>query len=209
MGQTDRDIEAIIQFWLGEADRDVARARDQHERWYRGGPEVDEEIRERFGAQVEEARAGGFSAWAGDPKGATALVILLDQFTRNLFRGTVDAYSGDAYALEVAKNATANDLHLRASTHEQIFLFHPYHHSELVLDQDMGVTLMKGLRDRVDDSWREYMNDRVKGFSGHRDIVARFGRFPHRNEIIARESTADESLFLAGGAQDFGQRKSK
>jgi uncharacterized protein (DUF924 family) len=207
MNSSDADIESIIQFWLRDADADTTLANAQRKRWYRGGVELDDEIRAQFGELVNKARADNLRAWQSTPRGALAVVILLDQFTRNLFRGTPDAYSGDQLALNVATATVDAGRHTELSTHGQIFLFHPFHHSERIALQDRGVQLMKELRDNVDGSWREFMEQRVRGFSGHRDIVAEYGRFPHRNAILARETTAAETAFLAAGADNFGQRK--
>lgn len=195
----------IIDFWLDDAVHSPEEALARHPTWYRCGPEFDAQIRSRFGAVVEQTLRGGLAEWESHPEGALALVITLDQFTRNLFRGTPEVYAGDARAWQVADACVATEAYQTLPVMGQVFLFHPFHHSERVAEQHRGVELVSALRDRVPAQWQTYLTRSVDGFSRHRDLVVRFGRFPHRNHVLGRADTPEEAEFLAAGADHFGQ----
>ncbi len=199
---TDR-IADIVAFWLGDSPEKATAHRDW---WYEGGPAVDEEIGSRFGDLVPLACARELMGWRATPDGALALVLLLDQFTRNLYRGTTDAYAGDACAFEIVNAAI--DIKFDRTLHPvaRIWLYHPFHHSEQVEEQDRGLELLRALRQEADPAWHAYVERSIKGWTRHRDIVARFGRFPHRNAILGRENTEEERTHLASGGESFGQR---
>lgn len=181
--------DAILAFWF-EGDRNAFR-----ERWFKPDPAFDAAIRERFGGLVAPAAAGAFDSWAATPHGALALCLLLDQFPRNLHRGTALAFACDPKAREIARAAVLRDRHdLRLTATERTFLYLPFEHSEDMADQDLSVALFEGLRDdpaqrmpggSIDYAWR------------HWHVIREFGRFPHRNAALGRESTAAERAFLA------------
>ena len=195
----------IVSFWLRDSRDDPDRALARHGWWYEGGPAVDEEIRVRFGDLVPRACAREFIGWRDTPDGALALVLLLDQFTRNLYRGTVEAYTGDPCAFETVNHAIGQGLDRTLHPVAAIWLYHPFHHSERVAVQDRGLGLLRALRERADPDWRTYVERSVAGWTRHRDIVARFGRFPHRNAVLGRDSTTEELAFLAADGRSFGQ----
>jgi uncharacterized protein (DUF924 family) len=198
-------ISEIIRFWHGPALDKPEAAFERRDWWYKGGAPVDDEIRTRFGDLVEKARDGGLNEWRDSSEGVLALIILLDQFTRNLYRNTVEAYSGDARAFEVM--ALAIRLNLDKSLHpvSRIWLYHPFHHSEDVVAQDTGITILKALKRQGPAPWRPFIQQSVKGWTRHRDIVARFGRFPHRNHVLGRPSSRKEVSFLTKNGESFGQ----
>lgn len=202
-------IAEIVQFWLGQSLDGPEAAFARRDWWYKGGPAVDEEIRSRFGALVPPARERQFPDWEGTPHGALALILLLDQFTRNLFRFTPEAYSGDALAFEIVNGAVAAGLDKALHPVERIWLYHPFHHSESPAEQDRGVALVTALRDDAPEEWHPYVERSIRGWTGHRDIVVRFGRFPHRNEVLGRPSTAEEIAFLEADGNSFGQGPAK
>lgn len=195
----------ITAFWLGPAldSADLALARKDW--WYRGGPAVDEEIRQRFGALVDEACAGGLTDWEESAQEAFAMILLLDQFTRNLFRGTPDAWKGDPRAFQIVNRAIDTGLDRELHPVEAIWLYHPFHHSERLEDQDRGLRLLHALRDGAPAAWKPYVGQSIEGWTRHRNIVAEFGRFPHRNLILGRQSTAAEQAYIDGGGENFGQ----
>ena len=133
-----------------------------------------------------------------------ALILLLDQFTRNLYRGTVEAYAGDAYAFEIVNDAVGRGLHRALHPVAAIWLLHPFHHCEDVAEQDRGLGLLRALRQDADPAWHAYVERSIEGWTGHRDIVARFGRFPHRNAVLGRDSTAGELAYLAANGKRYG-----
>ncbi len=195
----------IITFWLGPALEGPDRALGRKDWWYRGGPAVDDEIRARFGAEVDLACEGGLCEWEASPEGCFGLILLLDQFTRNLFRGTPDAWKGDPRAFRVVNQAIDAGLDRALHPVERIWLYHPFHHSESPAEQDRGLGLLNTLRAEAASDWQPYVDQSIQGWTRHRNIVAEFGRFPHRNAILGRESTPAEAAFLAAGAENFGQ----
>jgi len=177
-------IYSVLRFWFG-AERGKARAE-----WFRKDERFDGEIRDRFGALHERASRRELDGWRAQPDSMLALVVVLDQFSRNLQRGDARAFAQDAYALECAKEAVARGDDRRALPVERQFLYLPFEHSENLADQDRGVELMRTLDDfeetRGISDWAER----------HRVIIRRFGRFPHRNAALGRASTAEEIEFL-------------
>ena len=185
------DAEAILAFWYAEG-RDTYRPI-----WFQKNDSFDAEIRERFGALIRPAREGAFDAWAETPEGALALLILLDQFPRNVLRGSAEAFASDANARAIARVAVLEKrFDLKLGPYEKPFVYLPFEHSESLADQDLSVALFEGLRDiphharengAIDYAWR------------HRVVIQRFGRFPHRNAALGRATTAEEAAYLAAG----------
>ena len=198
-------IADIVAFWLGDSRDSPDRALARRGWWYEGGPAVDEEIRARFGDLVPRACARELTGWRNTPDGALALILLLDQFTRNLYRGTVGAYAGDAFAFEVVTHAIDQGLDRSLHPVARIWLYHPFHHSEDVAEQDRGLRLLRALRKHADPAWHAYVERSIEGWTRHRDTVARFGRFPHRNAVLDRGSTTEELAHLAADGRRFGQ----
>ena len=178
------EAEAVIAFWF---------APGLDERWFVADPAFDAEIRERFQPLVERAAAGDCDDWIGSPRGALALCLLLDQFPRNIWRGSPLAYACDAKAREVSRAVIAAGLDRQLPAQQRPFLYLPFEHSEDLADQERCVALMHDLDD-------EELLDYARR---HRDIVARFGRFPHRNVVLGRESTAEEVEFLQQPGSSF------
>jgi len=169
----------ILSFW-----RDAGE-----ERWYRKDAAFDEAIRDRFLTAWEKAAAGELSSWEASDNGALALVIVLDQFPRNMFRGDARAYSSDAKAREVASRAIGRGADARVDKDLLDFLYMPLMHSEELSDQLRCVELFR----QSDDPGS------LKYAEGHANIIRRFGRFPHRNGILGRTTTPEEQAFLEQG----------
>jgi uncharacterized protein (DUF924 family) len=157
-------------------------------RWFRKDEAFDNECRSRFIAAHAAAQRGELDAWARDPDGALALVILLDQIPRNAFRGTAQMYESDAHARQVARQAVAAEFESRYEPALANFFVLPFMHSEDLTDQDFGVELARKLGD-----------DSLRYAVMHRDIIERFGRFPHRNAVLGRTTTPEEQRFLDQG----------
>lgn len=186
----DPRIASVLDFWFG------APGTPQHGRtrpeWFGKDPAFDEEIRRRFGDTVAVALAGGLGEWCIDARGALARVILLDQFTRNMFRDTPRAFAGDERALATAEDAVARGLDRELDGHGRWFLYMPFEHSESDAVQRRSLELFTALaRDTGDPSPLEWARK-------HADVIFRFGRYPHRNDILGRASTPEEVAFLAG-----------
>lgn len=178
MSDFSPDPQSVVDFW-----RDLGP-----DRWYVADDAQDETIRQRFGDLHERAARGELDDWAEEPNGALVLVILLDQFSRNLHRATPAMYAHDEKALRIAKAALARGDHERVGEDLNQFFAMPHMHSERLEDQEACVAWMQ----RIGEANLSYAEH-------HRDIVRRFGRFPHRNAILGRESTAEEKAYLEDG----------
>ena len=190
--------DEILEFWLGpEADRDQPSS-DISKRWWQKSPAFDRESAQRFGAAVEQAGAGALDAWSDEPRGRLALILLLDQFTRNIYRDTPQMYAFDAKAGELARQGVASGADQQLRVAERTFLYMPLMHQESLADQEHCVSLFEDLAGQHSGSANNAQYARA-----HRDIVARFGRFPHRNEILGRSCTAEEEEFLKQPGSSF------
>ncbi len=188
-------ITDILGFWFRG---DLAAFRRE---WFAKDDAFDAAIRDRFAGVAEEAREGAHDTWAATPEGALALLLALDQFPRNLHRGTPRAFASDARAVEVARGAVLRRrLDLALPPTARIFLYLPFEHAEAMAEQDLSVALFEGLRDHpphnapggaVQFAWR------------HREVIGRFGRFPHRNALPGRESEPGEIAYLARPGSEF------
>lgn len=180
--------ETLLAFWFGpEAGP---------ERWFGGGAAFDALVAQRFSGLYARARERVFDDWVLEARSALALVIALDQLPRNLFRGTARAFESDAHALEIAERALQDRFHRSLKPEEQLFLYLPFEHSESLFDQERAVALFSAM-EGGDPTWLDYARR-------HRDIIARFGRFPHRNALLGRKSTPDEEAFLKTPGSSFG-----
>ena len=182
---------SILQFWFGDAP--VARAE-----WFRKDPAFDALIAERFGALIEQALHGAFEAWADAPESALAHLLLLDQFTRNVFRDTPRAFAGDARALAAARAMVARGQDRALPPLRRAFVYLPYEHAEDRAAQRESLALHAALvRDDPTLASQEAYAKR------HAEIVERFGRFPHRNLVLGRVSTDEELAFLQQPGSSF------
>ena len=168
-------------------------------RWYAADDQLDREVRRKFGDSIGRARAGALSGWQKTAEGALALVILLDQFTRNAYRDTAAAFSGDALAREMAALALDKGFDRALPIPGRLLLYHPFEHSEDRQDQQRSVALFAGLAAQSPSEWREYIESFLRYARAHQEVIDRFGRFPHRNVALGRESTLAEREWLAAG----------
>ena len=176
MAATPNDI---LTFWTNAGPK----------QWFAKNPRFDEAIRLKFEAVHHAAARGAYDSWAATPDGALALVILLDQFPRNLYRDSAHGWATDPKARAVARAAAEAGWHRQVAAELVGFLLLPFQHSEDPADQDYGLELARDLGDAETIKWHEI----------HRDIIARFGRFPHRNAALGRTTTAEEQAFLDDG----------
>jgi uncharacterized protein (DUF924 family) len=199
--------EEICSFWFGELDADGRATAETQQRWFKKDPQFDALVRQRFLASYDAAVEGGLDSWRREPRGALALILVLDQFSRNMFRGEAQMYSGDDIALAVAKEGLAAGLDAEMGVAERTFFRMPLMHSEVLADQDACVATFEALASEYRDSGREGLAKSVEGTLeyavAHRDIVAKWGRFPHRNAILGRTSTPEEVAFLEGPGSSF------
>lgn len=179
----ETEYRPVIDFWFRELTP---------RQWFTdGGPALDALVRTRFGSLVEQARRGAKDHWVGSPRGRLALILVLDQFPRHVYRGAPQAYSSDAKAQALACEGIETGVDGELTVAERQFFYLPLMHAEDRELQARSVEKFTALRDEM---------EAVLGFAvGHRDIVARFGRFPHRNGILERASTPEEAAFLVSG----------
>ena len=191
--------DAILQFWLGAARPGNAQALQQRQQWFTKSEAFDSEMRRRFGSTVQAALDGQLEEWAGEPWGRLALILLLDQFTRNIHRGTPEAFAGDRQALELALGAIASGLDLQLPEVLRIFVYLPLEHAEDPVMQRRSVLAFAALAQAAgsDPDLVQFLQGTLDYAWRHQEVIARFGRFPHRNAVLGRESTSDESQYLS------------
>jgi uncharacterized protein (DUF924 family) len=180
--------QAVLDFWFGapgSAQRGQARAE-----WFRKDASFDEEIRRRFGEAVAIALAGGCGDWCTTAEGSLARILLLDQFTRNIFRDTPRAFAGDERALATAEDAVARGFDGELPVRERWFVYMPFEHAESVPAQHRSLELFGALALEMGD------DDALVWARKHADVIFRFGRYPHRNAILGRASTPEEEAYL-------------
>jgi uncharacterized protein (DUF924 family) len=195
----DERIESVLGFWL--AGDEKARA----QRWFAKSPALDAEIHERFGAEIEAALRGELGAWAErSPRGALALLVLLDQFPRNVFRGSPRSFEGDATALLVSNALRASGGDRALGIDERALALLPTMHAEDLATQREGLAAYRTLlADTTTDAERAQVANNVDFAEQHLKIIERFGRFPHRNDVLGRASTDEERAFLEQPGSSF------
>jgi uncharacterized protein (DUF924 family) len=189
--------EDVLSFWFDTPATDADRLRVKMQRWFRGGPVMDQEIAARFTEVTERGLAGELDGWAADVRGRLALIILFDQFARNLWRDTPKAYAGDDKAQRLATEALDAGLDRTLSIEERNFLIMPLAHAENLAHQDRAAALMEGLVADAPADLAPVFSMGIEQTRKFRDIIARFGRFPHRNALFGRTSTPEELELLA------------
>ncbi|MEH6571123.1 MAG: DUF924 family protein [Halioglobus sp.] len=201
-----KSIDAILTFWFGTLNEQGLCAPEQHALWFKSSDKTDQLCRENFEALVHQAIAGQLDHWETSDRGVIALIILLDQFTRNIFRGTPQAFIGDQHALDIAQRVIAAGRHLQLPAIHRVFLYLPLEHSESLPVQEQCIELFAQLRGAQEGAVQQgavqqgAVQQAFTGFEryaiAHRDVIAQFGRFPHRNTILGRVSTEAELEYL-------------
>ena len=191
--------ERVLAFWFPDlSDADHARMVRQFEWWFRGG--ADAAIAERFAPLLERAARGELNHWSAQPRSRLALIIVLDQFPRSLYRDTARAYAQDSKALALALEGIRIGHYAGLQTPwEKTFFLLPLGHSEELAHLERAVALAEELAAAAPPEFRKVLEHSASQARGHRDVIARFGRQPHRNAVLGRQSTADELEYLAHG----------
>lgn len=190
----DTKAAEVLQFWFGDGPPYADRPE-----WFRKSDAFDREIERRFAVLIETALQDGLAVWAAEPPTALARVILLDQFPRNVFRNTPKAFAGDPLALAAARAMVERGQHTALAPVQRVFVYLPFEHAEDLAAQDTSVRLFGDLAREAPEAgagWLDYAQR-------HHAIVARFGRFPHRNAILGRPSTPEETTFLSEPGSSF------
>ncbi|MEO7325833.1 MAG: DUF924 family protein [Dokdonella sp.] len=199
----DPRCRELLQFWFGTRAADADVILDRGSLWFGGGADVDASIRTRFGELREAAIAGVLDDWLAFAHGRLALVILVDQFSRNLFRADAHAFAHDGLARTWCEHALDSGIDRALRPVERVFFYLPLEHSEVLADQQRSVALFRALLDEVDAGARTAFANYLDYAERHRDIITRFGRFPHRNAMLGRASTASEIEFLGQSGSSF------
>lgn len=202
----DRASE-VLEFWFGERSGGFADEAHRNQ-WFNGGPEFDTVCRARFSGLAAEAADGEFDQWLDEPESCLAYILLCDQIPRNIHRGTPMAFATDGPALNAARNGVERGLDAQLGFDERCFFYLPFEHSESLIDQHTAVGLFSQLRDQTPDGFRHLTGSYLQFAHQHRDIIQRFGRFPHRNDVLGRKSTDAELDYLKTGSS-FGQSAEK
>lgn len=196
--------EDILDFWFGDGLSAGWPSDDRSALWFGGGPALDRQISERFGSRVEQALDGQLVEWESSLLDRLALVILLDQFTRNVHRGQARAFAGDGRAQRLVLQSLALDQDTELPPIGRVFLYMPLMHAESPALQDECVLKFENLVRQSPHPLQQKLQGNLKAAREHADIVLRFGRFPHRNGVLGRSSTPEEAEFLTHGPR-FGQ----
>lgn len=196
--------EDVLAFWFGDGLEKGWPSESRNGLWFRAGAALDREIEERFGPLVEAALWQELVDWEGVARRRLALIILLDQFTRNIHRGSAQAFAGDHRAQTLVVEALARGMDEELPLIGRVFFYMPLMHAEDIDLQDQGVAAYRRLKQQAPDDIASQVDYNLKFAEEHRDIIQRFGRFPHRNRVLGRDSTAEEEAFLEN-ASSYGQ----
>jgi len=197
------DPSRVLSFWFGDLDAHGCASPEVQERWWKKDPAFDAEIRERFSELYREVMAGEHEDWLAEPKSWLAYVIVLDQLGRNMHRDTAGMYAGDERALRAVEEGLEAGHDAELGLHERCFAYMPLMHAEDREAQRRCVKLFEALRDDAPVAKREGFAKNVEFAERHAEIVERFGRFPHRNEVLGRETTEEEARFLEQPGSSF------
>lgn len=205
---TDDDqlrIDAVLDFWFMELQLSAPQIDDRMDIWFGEDAAFDHEIETTFGSDVERASAGDLDHWAHEPRGRLALILLLDQFRRNIHRGSAKAFEKDRLALKLCVEGAIEKKDLGLEPIQRAFFYMPLQHAESAKVQARSCVLYNKLAEAVSPTFRETFSTIAQFAELHRDIIDQFGRFPHRNQLLGRENTAEENEYLASDSPDVGQ----
>jgi len=198
------EFEQVLEFWFGKCAADGALDRAKQKMWFSDGRNYDAAIRKQFGKLHRRARRGELDAeWAATPRGRIALIVVLDQFSRHIHRGTATAFAQDPAAQRLADAGVEQGADRALVPAQRAFFYLPFEHAEDLQLQRLGARLFERLATEVAPAWRKEYTSFADYSGHHRDIIERFGRFPHRNSILGRESTAEELEFLKQPGSSF------
>jgi uncharacterized protein (DUF924 family) len=205
---TDDDqirIDAVLSFWFEERQLSAPQIDGRMDVWFGGDPIFDHEIEKEFSQEVDRASEGKLDHWAKEPRGRLALILLLDQFRRNIYRSTAEAFSMDKIALKLCVEGAMEKKDKGLSHIERVFFYMPLQHAESRKVQQKSCDIYNKLAEAVSPTYKETFETFAQFAELHRDIIERFGRFPHRNALLNRRNTPDEEEFLSGDSPSFGQ----
>jgi uncharacterized protein (DUF924 family) len=201
---TDRS-EEILAFWFAETPRDAFKIDSRMSMWFGDDPSMDRKIADMFSEDIRSASTGELDEWSDTPRGRLALIILLDQFRRNVYRHSKDAFLQDHRVLTLTIHGMEIGHDRQLEPVERAFFYMPMQHSESLKVQEFSVRTFTTLAETVKPTLRATFGTFTQFAELHRDIVAQFGRFPHRNAVLGRKNTPEEEVYLDQNAPNFGQ----
>lgn len=205
---TDDDqlrIDAVLSFWFMEEQLTAPQIDQRMDIWFGEDDIFDHEIKKEFANDVARASAGQLNHWADRPDGRLALILLLDQFRRNMYRNTAAAFELDKFALKLCVEGAMQKKDKELTAIQKAFFYMPLQHAESRKVQAKAADIFNRLAQVVSPTYRETFETIAQFAELHRDIIEQFGRFPHRNKLLNRENTPEEDEYLAGDSPDFGQ----
>ncbi|MBW3139864.1 DUF924 family protein [Ferrimonas balearica] len=201
----DREIHQVLEFWFGALTDEGLPAEPMDKLWFGASSLTDSAIAQRFGGLHQRAVQGELAHWQDTPAGRLALIILIDQFSRNLFRGEGQAFAWDGIALALCKTGIEQGVDRMLPLAHKLFFYMPLQHSEALEDQRLGEAMLERLLTGLEGAPRQKVADTLRFQRLHLEIIMRFGRFPHRNAVLGRQPSEEEEAYLADGAPRFGQ----
>jgi len=194
---------AILTYWFADIATNPAASESRMKLWFGKDSEVDQHLRETYAGDINKAMLGEYDGWMSSADGGLALIIMLDQFSRNIFRDTEKMFSQDRKALALAKEMVRSGLHEQLNPYQKLFCYLPYEHSEALMDQADSIVLYEKLHQEVSAEQKAFFKNVLDYAYAHQRIIQRFSRFPHRNAILKRESSAEEEAFLQEPGSSF------
>ncbi|TFG85736.1 MAG: DUF924 domain-containing protein [Chromatiales bacterium] len=201
----DPDIRRVLDFWFQPGTMDQPTIDSRMDRWFTTNAVTDTVIRTEFGPMVAKASKGLLDGWVATPEGRLALILLLDQFRRHIYRGTRQAFSRDPIALKLCVEGAMKGEYKTLTPFQQAFFFMPLQHSESLKIQERSAKIYGGMVNGVSATLKATFATFAQFADLHHDIIESFGRFPHRNKVLDRPNTAEEAEYLDSGSPAFGQ----
>jgi uncharacterized protein (DUF924 family) len=202
----------VREFWFGSLPLTPADLAERTILWFGAANESpalreerDDVIRSRFGSLIDRAALGELKSWADSPRRRLSLIILMDQFPRNIYRGTTRAFAYDAQALALAMTGIESGADAALDPFERFFFYMPLQHAESLEAQEQSVSAFRTLANESPEEHRAWFDEGTRYAVIHRDLIQKFGRFPHRNRALGRVTTPEERVFLAANPESFGQ----
>ena len=207
-GLSEFDHEDLLRFWFTEEPDDPVKAGERFKLWFNATAEFDQRITGEFSSTLEQAITGDLDHWTITARGSLALIVLFDQITRTIYRGEARAYGYDHRALAIAENSIAKGFDLEVEFIERLMFYLPFEHGEDIELQNKCADYFQVLDDIAAPGFKNITESCLKSGKEHREVIKRFGRFPHRNKILGRPSTPEESAW-ASGHHGWGQTLNK
>lgn len=193
---TDAAVDEVLGFWFGKLDQKGRPLQDKSGLWWGKSTDTDRLIRQRFASLLRDIRGGGRTDWLATPQGWLASIIVLDQFSRNIYRDQPQAFAADGQALALTLEGIEAGMDKRLAPVQRVFFYLPLEHAESVPMQEKSVRLFEELLETAAEADRPMFQGSLDFAEQHRDIIARFGRYPHRNALLGRTNTPEEEAFL-------------